>query len=307
VSQANRAFYSLVGLALLVAVSLAAASRPLLPHMTEVTIGVGTVTRWCLLVLTGSPEVDELVLLGLLGLVPIAALLGIGSVVRQWWATRRLIQTHAVLRLACPPPSLVGLSERLGLTGRVDVIQAAQPYSFCYGWLRPRICLSTGLVRLLSEAEIEAVLLHERYHLRNHDPLKILLARGLGRAFFFLPLVAELGGHYLLAKELAADREVMRVQGHGIALASVLYKLITTTSTGQAEAAVAGLNSMTDVRIDHLLDPDKPPHLRFSPSALALSSLTLFMLAMVLLAPGLLGTGSHVHELLDGATRFCRL
>lgn len=226
-SQASRAFSSLVGLALVVAVSLAAASFQLLrPLLAEVAAGAGAVIRWCLLVLTGSPEVDELMLLGLLGLLPIASLLGIGSLVRQWWATRQFVQARAGNRLACPPPSLVRLSERLGLTGRVDVVRAPHPYSFCYGLLRPRICLSTGLVRLLSEAEIEAVLLHERYHLRHRDPLKILLARVLGHAFFFLPLVAELGRHYQLATEVAADREVIQVQGHRVALALVLYTLI---------------------------------------------------------------------------------
>ena len=39
------------------------------------------------------------------------------------------------------------------------------------GSLIPRICLSTGLMALMSEAELEAVLLHERYHLRSRDPL----------------------------------------------------------------------------------------------------------------------------------------
>lgn len=70
---------------------------------------------------------------------------------------------------------------------------------------------------------------------------------------------------------------------------------------------MAGLMSMTDVRIDHLLNPHTPSRLRFSPSALAISSLTLFMLAMVLLAPGLLGTGSPIPGLLDGTTRVCRV
>jgi Zn-dependent protease with chaperone function len=308
VSQANRAFYSLIGLACFVAASLGVASaRLLLPLAADVGLSSRALTRWCLLLLTGSPETDELLLLGLLGLLPVALCLGLGSLVRQWWATRHLLRVQAAARLPSPPRRITRVSRRLGLAQRVDVIQAAQPYSFCYGLLRPRICLSTGLVDLLSETELEAVLLHERYHLRSRDPLKVLLARALGRAFFFLPLVAELGRHYLIAKELAADREVICAQGQGHQLASVLYKLITASSEADAGAAVAGLISTTAARIDHLLDPQVPARLRFSPSALAISTLVLFAVAVVMLAPGLVGVGAHVHGLLDGTAIVCRL
>jgi len=42
----------------------------------------------------------------------------------------------------------------------------------------------------VSPAELDAVLEHEHYHVRNRDPLKLVLARALPAAFFYLPVLA---------------------------------------------------------------------------------------------------------------------
>lgn len=307
-SPANRTFYGLVTLAVLVASSLGVATtRLLLSTLGDAGSIFHVISRWCLHLLTGSPEVAEILLLGLLGLLPVASLLGLSSFVRHWWATRRLVRSQATGRLHLLPQRVACLSDRLGLTGRVDVVRAALPYSFCYGLLQPRICLSTSLVHLLTDVELEAVLLHERYHLKSRDPLKVLLARVLGRAFFFLPVVAELGRHYIVVKELAADRAVIGEQGQGRWLASALFKLITIPSVADASTVTTGLIDATDVRIDHLLEPGTTERLRFSTATLATSVSVLVAIAAIVFSPGLAGAGLHVHPLGDGVSASCLL
>lgn len=298
-NRANRAFYGLLALAVLVATGLGAATlRLMVPHVVDAGSRTDSVVRWCLHLVTGSPDTDELLLAALLGILPVAVLLAVGSLVRQWWATRLLLPVRGASQPQVQLKRVVRLAEHLRLANRVDVVRAEQPYAYCYGLLRPRICLSIGLVHLLGDEELEAVLLHERYHLQNHDPLKIVLARTLGRAFFFLPVIGELGRCYALTRELTADRAVIGAQGHGRWLAAVLYKLITRGSpTEEGPVAIVGFTTVTDLRIDHLLDGQETASLRLSSSAVLISAFVLLAVASVVLSPGFFGVGDHVYGL----------
>lgn len=176
-NRANRAFYGMLSLAVLVATALGAATlRLVVPHIVDAGSRTDAVVRWCLHLVTGSPDTDELLLVGLLIMLPVAVLLGVDSLARQWWATRLLLPVRGASQPRVQLKRVVRLAEHLRLANRVDVVRSEQPYAYCYGLLRPRICLSTGLVHLLDDEELEAVLLHERYHLQNYDPLKIVLA-----------------------------------------------------------------------------------------------------------------------------------
>ncbi|MFH9225465.1 M56 family metallopeptidase [Streptomyces lydicus] len=86
---------------------------------------------------------------------------------------------------------------RAGLTGRVTGVEDGQPLAVTYGLLRPRVLVSTGL--LAEAAELDAVLVHEREHVRRRDPLKALLVRVLTGRLFFLPLLGELGERFAAA------------------------------------------------------------------------------------------------------------
>jgi len=90
----------------------------------------------------------------------------------------------------------------LVLAGRVDVVRDVRPFSFCYWFRRPRICLSTGLIKRLDDAELRAVLLHERYHLRQRDPLRLVIARYFAAGLYVVPVVEELVEYYTLQKEV---------------------------------------------------------------------------------------------------------
>ena len=58
----------------------------------------------------------------------------------------------------------------------LQVVASDEVLCFCIGLLRPRIVVSTGLVELLDQAELEAVLAHEASHQRRRDPMRLMVA-----------------------------------------------------------------------------------------------------------------------------------
>lgn len=202
-----------------------------------------------------------------------------------WRATQRLLQTTQTARLLWPP-RVTGLAARLNLADALVVVSNPAPFSFCYGLWRPRICLSLGLIDLLTEAELEAVLRHEAYHLQRREPLRMAIALCLSRFFFFIPLLAELRDRYLAEKELSADAMAAALTSRA-ALAGALYKLITVKNplVLSPVATVAGL-SVTAQRIDRLLAPSVKPV--WLPSRWSmLSTLLIFMLGCLFMVVGL--------------------
>lgn len=154
------------------------------------------------------------------------------SATRQLRASRRFVRTLNV----------VGS----GPDGAV-LFEDARPQAFCAGLLRPRIYVSTGTLRALGSDELDAVMAHEAHHARLHDPLRVLIARVLSDALFFLPAVRRLADRYSALAELAADSAAVRARGTQ-PLASALLAF---------EAADPAVVGIAPERVDHLLG-DRP-------------------------------------------------
>jgi hypothetical protein len=187
------------------------------------------------------------------------------TTLRQIWKTRRCMQALLCLAVTDLPPHVHTLIAQRGINrSSLILMQSPEPLAFCYGFLKPRICLSTGLVELLSPSQLQAVLFHEDYHRQRFDPLRILLVRAVGTALFFLPFVREWCRLFEINLELDADRYAVR-QTSRAALAGALYHLLnpspTTPSVSGAGVITAGLSAST-VRIAALLgERSKPGHI----------------------------------------------
>jgi beta-lactamase regulating signal transducer with metallopeptidase domain len=100
----------------------------------------------------------------------------------------------------------------------------AQQAPAVYGFLRPHISLPKGIERLLSEDELNAVLIHELTHARRRDNL-IRLIHEVGLcALWFHPLVWISGSRLALYRELSCDESVIQ-RARGGDLVSALAKL----------------------------------------------------------------------------------
>lgn len=168
----------------------------------------------------------------------------------QLWHTQRLMRSLARRRQPLPG-SLAAQAEALHLAGRLVLVADEHPYTFTQGLARPRIWLSSGLVALLDAAELRAVLRHERHHLRQRDPLRVLISRSLARLLFFLPLAGILRDTFLVAKEVEAD---VASQADG-PLAAALLKMLQSEArlpAGAHRAAIGPVDA-TPARVERLL------------------------------------------------------
>lgn len=268
--SADRAYAGLVLLALTSSVILTTLLGTLLPRVDEL-LSRGT---------AGTADIVAVLVL-LLAFGGIA--LGLVTLFRQLIATVALIRTLLSQRIAIPAPVAV-LAAELGLDGRVDVVADRRPFSFCYWFLRPRICLSTGLVGRLESEELRAVLLHERYHLRHRDPLRLVIARYFAAGLYVVPVVEELVEYYTVQKEIAADQDAVRTAGGVRALAAALYKVLPDADDVSLGLLVpVGSLSVTEARIDQLVDGRAVP-LVLSRAGVSLSGGALLAAAILALS-----------------------
>jgi Zn-dependent protease with chaperone function len=205
--------------------------------------------------------------------------LGARSLSRQLLASRRLAH-YVSARAAAAPDALLCLAARAGLQGRVMLVDAPEPFSFVYGVLTPRVAVSQGLLEATSADELDAVIEHERYHVRNMDPLKIVLTRSLSAALFFLPALGALRARYVTDCELAADRQAVARCGDR-PLAGALLKVIRgPTWNDLSVAAALGGPDLLDVRVLQLETGVEPKSTVIGrrPTVLSILSAALFTL-----------------------------
>jgi Zn-dependent protease with chaperone function len=180
------------------------------------------------------------------------------SIRRQVRATRALA-THLRDHATPTPGTVTTAAEESELRGRVDVIDEREPWSFTYGIISARVAVSRGLVETLDREQLTAVLHHERYHVRNWDTLKMVVARAAPVAFFFLPALAHLRSRYLAGRELAADRAALGEVGTRPLAGALVQVLERSTPAGVGPAAALGGREFLDLRVAQLETGDEPP------------------------------------------------
>ena len=124
------------------------------------------------------------------------------------------------------PTNWPKISRELGIADRVAENESKEPIVFCYGYRRPKICISSTLISRLSESELTAVLAHEKFHMQAREPVKLLIVRIISLLFFFAPGVKLLAGKYVTFSELAADEAATAGFTNKIPLAQALHKII---------------------------------------------------------------------------------
>ncbi len=150
--------------------------------------------------------------------------LGTASFIRQVRYFRTLARAvRAAADEVCP--RLGRAIAAAGLEAKVVRVADHMPFAFTYGFLRPRVVVSQGLIDQLTDEELTAVLVHERCHADALDPLKTLVARIFSDVFFYAPVVPALLRGYAGRRELIADRHAVESCGR-VAVAGALYKVV---------------------------------------------------------------------------------
>lgn len=234
--------------------ALVAVTDAVSPSMPTLAEFVAACRRF--FVVTSGPA---LLVTGLVSLGVASTLCGLRTALRHSRAQRRLKRG---LRVA----------DRLQIAGMTAaVFLDARPQAFCVGLLRPRIYLSSGAVTALEHHELEAVLAHEEHHASRRDPLRVLIARILRDALFFLPVMRHIADRYEGMAEMAADASAVRRCGDRGALASAMLTF--------EERAPAGSVGIAPERVDHLLG--QPPRWQLPLFLLAAGLVTLAAIALL--------------------------
>jgi hypothetical protein len=180
------------------------------------------------------------------------------SLIQQLRATSRLTYLFIPLREA--PPARVRTLLATHELSVEDVVFLDLPvaHAFCLGFWQPRIWLTTGLVNLLTDEELAAVLAHEAYHCRQRDPLRLLIGRTLKSAYFFFPLVGDLARAAEFQQEVAADQAAISHLGNDLPLLCTIQKLLTLGPGAKLPLATYCPFNATEARIRRLIYPSQP-------------------------------------------------
>lgn len=255
--------------------------------------------------LLAGVSVSALVLVALLGVVrwdPVA--------VRPFWSVARLVagppgDAVAVARVAAAVAGLVLLVAAarllrclLGIAGEYRTARAAVPRRATAGSVievpgalvaaravaarRGHVLVDAACWRALSPAHREAVLAHERAHLRHRHDLYLAAAQ-VAQALH--PLLAPVTGALGYALERWADEDAAAARSRGaVARAIGAVALSRTGRTGRPAPALGATGGVVPRRVAALLDPAEVApgraRLRSGVVAVALASVTVAALGV---------------------------
>lgn len=140
----------------------------------------------------------------------------IGSAIAAVAAARRWRQFRRLVALGRPAPRpwqllakrLAG-ELRLRRTPHVWAVPGRLPPLVVPGFGRARVLLPWKLVRRMSEAQREALLLHELVHVRRGDHLMRLVELAVSVAYWWLPAVRSMGRRLRSCEEACCDAAVV--------------------------------------------------------------------------------------------------
>lgn len=161
------------------------------------------------------------------------------------------------------------------------IISYPVPVAITIGFLSPKIILSTGLLNLLSEKELEAVIYHETYHLDNHDPLKIFLLSISSITLPYIPILKWLNEKYRVVQEVMADELAIENQETSLHIGSALLKMVKVGKLETKSLAYASFaETSVNYRIEYLLNPLKNNEIKV-PVSVAMWSVFVFSLISI--------------------------
>ena len=232
----------------------------------------------------GPTHLEALRALGGLPAVPLWAgtALALGVLVLLRLLSVLLSSAAVTLRARRRHRALVDLvATRNPLLPGARVLEHETPVAYCVPGLRPRVVLSSGVLAVLREDEVRAVLAHEAAHVEQRHDLVVLPFVALRATFPRLRGVRTAVAEVALLVEMLADDRAARRHPRDV-LARALYKV------GAGAVPAGGLGSGGDavlLRAQRLLEPAPPLPLPRRAALLAATVLVLALPPLGLLLP----------------------
>ncbi len=176
------------------------------------------------------------------------------------------------------------LLNRLDLQNKVYIFSSQKLLAFCFGIRNPKIYVSTKILSTMTPKELEAILLHEKYHLENKDNFILLFAHTTSMLFPFFPLLSDLIHQYRIKREIEADRLAIKEMGDKIPMITVLSKLLSIPALSRLPVSALGDFDTLEERI-RVLKNDHKGFKRLSKLNLVISLLSVGVLATIIITP----------------------
>jgi Zn-dependent protease with chaperone function len=186
---------------------------------------------------------------------------------------------HSRFSLDPVSPKLRSFTEKyiriMGITKKVSVYQSEKSETAeTSGFLKPMILLPLSLITQLTAEQVEAILVHELYHIRRNDYLIHICMTCFRSIFFFNPFAHLFHNALERERELACDDGVLELGYEPRVYAEALFSLekFRQISPGFTLAADGNKPWLLMERIRRVLGEPAQKEKRFSP--LVLSGLT---------------------------------
>lgn len=169
--------------------------------------------------------------------VALSLLLGLSW---QAWRSIKQVRTYTQIEVKGKPSRL---------------LTSAYPFVAQIGFWKPELVVSQGLLQLLTNDHLEAVLIHEQAHFHYRDTFWFFGLGWLRRLTCWLPQTEALWQELLVLRELRADRWAAE-QVDSLLLAEALLTVVSTPTVQPELAAAFGDLALRDrltERIDALL------------------------------------------------------
>ena len=231
---------------------------------------------------------------GAVGSMPVwtGVALAVGVLLLLRLLTVLLSSTAVTLRARRKQRRLVDLvGTRNPLLAGARVVDHDLPLAYCLPGLRPRVVLSSGVLALLRDEEVRAVLAHEAAHVDQRHDLVVLPFVALRSTFPGVPGVRTAQREVAFLVEVLADDAATRRHAPHV-LARALYK-IGASGVPAGGLGAAGPDGRADspvlLRAQRLLAPQPPLPVRARLLVLAVTLVVLALAPLGLLLPLLTG------------------
>ncbi|WP_128374547.1 M56 family metallopeptidase [Streptomyces cavernae] len=138
------------------------------------------------------------------------------------------------------------------------VVDHGAPAVYCLPGRSSRVVVTRGALDVLSDAELRAVLEHERAHITGRHHVLHLVVDAFSRAFPGLPLARHVKGQTVLLLEMVADDRALRSHSRD-ALATAMCEVAGGRVPRVALGADGG-GSGALLRLHRVLTPQPRPH-----------------------------------------------
>ena len=149
-----------------------------------------------------------------------------------------------------------GAGSLTALPEGVRLVEHAHAAVYCLPGIRPRVVVSRGTLQALDDAEVTAVLAHERAHARGHHDLVIQPFVAWQETFPFLRAASRSVAAVELLVELLADG-VARRTSHAEDLESAIRRL-SGAHLALVDTFDPALDAQLAVRCQRLAEPPRP-------------------------------------------------